>query len=77
MKSTEIKNNVQQLIDNISNEEFVFDLLVAYGISKTAVTRLKKGDYNLSKVDGELLYKKKIFFKTETSEKQPCQPIWQ
>lgn len=69
MKSTEIKHNVQNLIDNFSKDEFVFDLLVAYGISKTSVTRLKKGDYNLSKVDGELLYKKKIFYKVEASDK--------
>ena len=69
MKSTEIKNNVQNLIDNFSKEEFAFDLLVAYGISKTSVTRLKKGDYNLSKIDGELLYKKKIFYKVEASDK--------
>ena len=69
MKSTEIKHNVQNLIDNFSKEEFVFDLLAAYGISKTSVTRLKKGDYNLSKVDGEILYKKKIFFKVEATDK--------
>lgn len=69
MKSTEIKHNVENLINNFSKEEFVFDLLVAYGISKTSVTRLKKGDYNLSKVDGEILYKKKIFFKIEASNK--------
>lgn len=69
MKSTEIKHNVQTLIDNFSKDEFVFDLLVAYGISKTSVTRLKKGDYNLSKVDGEILYKKKIFFKVESTNK--------
>lgn len=71
MKSTEIKHNVQNLIDNFSKDEFVFDLLVAYSISKTSVTRLKKGDYNLStnKADGELLYKKKIFYKVEASDK--------
>lgn len=69
MKSSEIKHNVQNLIDNFSKGEFVFDLLVAYGISKTSVTRLKKGDYNLSKVDGEILYKKKIFFKVEATDK--------
>ena len=69
MISTEIKHNVQHLIDNFSKEEFVFDLLVAYGISKTSVTRLKKGDYNLSKVDGEILYKKKIFYKVEPTGK--------
>ena len=68
MKSSEIKHNVQSLIDNFSKDEFVFDLLVAYGISKTSVTRLKKGDYNLSKVDGEILYKKKIFFKVEATD---------
>lgn len=69
MKSSEIKHNVQTLIDNFTKEEFVFDLLVAYGISKTSVTRLKKGDYNLSKVEGEILYKKKIFFKVEATDK--------
>ena len=69
MKSSEIKNNVQNLIDNFSKDEFVFNLLVAYGISKTSVTRLKKGDYNFSKVDGEILYKKKIFFKVEATDK--------
>tara|TARA_R110002124_G_scaffold104281_2_gene253979 strand:- start:3455 stop:6163 length:2709 start_codon:yes stop_codon:yes gene_type:complete len=69
MKSTEIKNNVQNLIDNFLKEEFIYDLLIAYGISKTSVTRLKKGDYNFAKADGEILYKKKIFFKVEASDK--------
>ncbi len=69
MKSSEIKHNVQNLIDNFSKDEFVFELLAAYGISKTSVTRLKKGDYNLSKIDGEILYKKKIFFKVEATDK--------
>lgn len=69
MNTSEIKHNVQNLIDNFSKDEFVYDLLVTYGISKTSVTRLKKGEYNLSKVDGELLYKKKIFFKAEASDK--------
>lgn len=69
MKSTEVKNNVQSLIDNFSEDEFIYDLLMAYGILKTSVTRLKKGDYNLSRIDGEILYKKKIFFKVEASDK--------
>ncbi|WP_293906047.1 class I SAM-dependent DNA methyltransferase [Sphingobacterium sp. UBA5670] len=67
MKSTEIQQNVQTIFDDFSKEEFVFDLLVAYGISKASVTRLKKGDYNLSKIEGEILYKKKIFFKVEAT----------
>jgi hypothetical protein len=69
MISSEIKHNVQNLLDNFTNEEFIYDLLIAYGISKTSVTRLKKGDYNFAKADGEILYKKKIFFKVEATDK--------
>ncbi|TXD82809.1 hypothetical protein ESY86_12380 [Subsaximicrobium wynnwilliamsii] len=53
MKSTEIKTNLQSLIANFSKEGIIYDLLIAYGISKTSVTRLKKGDYNFAKVGGE------------------------
>jgi hypothetical protein len=47
----------------------LYDLLLAYGISKTSITRLKSGDFNLSKVEGEILYKKKIFFKQQPADK--------
>ena len=67
MNSNEIENNIKQIFEDFSKEEFIYDLLLAYGISKTSITRLKKGDFNLSKVDGEILYKKKIFFKTGES----------
>lgn len=69
MKSNEIQHNVQSVIDNFSKEEFIYDLLIAYGILKQSVTRLKKGDYNVSKIKGEILYKKKVFFKVEESDK--------
>lgn len=69
MNSEEIKNNVQLILDNFSKDEFVFDFLLAYDITKTSITRLKKGDYNLSKVSGELLYKNRLFFKEENSKK--------
>ena len=65
MNSKEIESNVKRIFEDFSKEEFIFDLLVAYGTSKTSVTRLKKGDFNLSKVDGEILYNKKVFFKEE------------
>jgi len=69
MNSKEIQNNVETLLNNFSKEDFIYDLLIAYGTSKSVTTRLKKGDFNLSKIDGEVLYKKKIFFKTEVAEK--------
>lgn len=69
MKSTEIKLNVQALVNELSKDEFIYDLLSAYGTSKSSITRLKKGDYNQSKIDGEILYNKKIFFKIDYSDK--------
>ncbi|MEP2059798.1 MAG: DNA methyltransferase [Maribacter litoralis] len=63
MNASQIEKNVTALVENFNKEEFIFDLLKAYGISKTSVTRLKKGDFNLSKIEGEVLYKSKMLFK--------------
>ena len=65
MKKSEIQQNLHTLSQNIDQENFIYDFLLSFGLSKTTITRLKKGDYNLSKVDGELFYKGKIFFKVE------------
>jgi hypothetical protein len=69
MNTKEIEHNLQTIINNFSKEEFIYDFLIAYGISKTSITRLKKGDFNLSKNKNEILYKKKIFFKVEDANK--------
>jgi hypothetical protein len=69
MNKTQIEKNVDELVLSFDKENFIYDLLVAYGISKTSITRLKKGDFNLSKIDGEVLYKKKVFFKEVASDK--------
>jgi len=69
MNTKEIEHNIQAIFDDFSEEEFIYDLLLAYGISKTSITRLKKGDFNLSKNENEILYKKKVFFKVEDSNK--------
>lgn len=63
MNASQIEKNVTALIENFNKEEFIFDFLQAYGISKTSITRLKRGDFNLSKVEGEVLYKSKMLFK--------------
>jgi type II restriction/modification system DNA methylase subunit YeeA len=69
MNIAQIESNLQQLVKSFDEDTFIYDFLSAYGISKTSITRLKKGDYNLSKVDGEVLYKNKIFFKTAVADK--------
>lgn len=69
MNSHEIEQNIKRMMEHFSKENFLYDLLLAYGISKTSITRLKSGDFNLSKAEGEILYKKKIFFKQQPTEK--------
>src|SRR5690554_5119410 len=66
MKKTEIQQRLQDLSANFDKENFIYDFLLSFGLSKTTITRLKKGDYNLSKNEGELFYKGKIFFKSLT-----------
>lgn len=69
MNKTQIEKSLDELVKSLDKENFIYDLLVAYGISKTSITRLKKGDFNLSKVEGEVLYKKKVFFKEVATDK--------
>ncbi|MBK0383316.1 class I SAM-dependent DNA methyltransferase [Pedobacter sp. SD-b] len=62
MTSKEIISNLNVLVANFNKEEFIYDLLLAYGSSKTSVLRLKKGDFNMSDTEGETLYKNKLFY---------------
>ena len=68
MTSDEIQDKVQHLVKNFNKDSFIYDLLRAYGISKTSITRLQKGDFNLAKNEGKILYKKKLFFKETDSD---------
>ena len=63
MNIAQIENNLQKLIKSFSKKTFIYDLFLAYGLPKASITRLKKGSLNLSKVDGEISWKKKVFFK--------------
>jgi len=63
MNIEQIEDNLTILLSNFRKEEFVFDLLSAYGIPKATVTLLRRGQHNLSKKDGEVILKRKLFFK--------------
>lgn len=66
MNTEKLESNLKALVTNLNQETFIYDLLMAYELPKAAVTRLQKGDYNISKIPGEILWKKKLFFKKET-----------
>lgn len=62
MNIAQIEENLQKLLQHFSEEEFIYDLLLAYGLPKNTITLLKKGNRNLSKKDGQIILKKKLFF---------------
>ena len=63
MTILEIEKNLNTLIENFYRETFIFDFLLAYGTPKATITRLKKGELNQLENKGELLHRKKLFFK--------------
>ena len=65
MDSIKLEAKLQELTDNLSEQDFIFDLLLAYGMPKANVNRLrKKSDVNRLDSEGELRVKnKKLFFK--------------
>ena len=67
MNTAQIEINLKKLIKNFNTETFVYDLVSAYGLPKASITRLKKGNLNLSKNEGEICWKKKLFFKAENN----------
>ena len=68
MNITQIEKNLSKLIKNLNEETFIYDLLLAYNLPKATVTRLQKGTANLSKLEGEVSLKKKLFFKEVYNE---------
>jgi len=68
MTIKQIETNINKLLKNFSKESFIFDFLLAYGEPKSTIGRLKKGDLNQLKNRGELLQRKKLFFKETTQQ---------
>lgn len=68
MSIAQIETNIQQLIQSFNKHTFIYDLLLAYDMPKASVTRLQQGNLNLSKLAGEIAWKKKLFFKEAGDE---------
>jgi type I restriction-modification system DNA methylase subunit len=65
MNLAQIENNLKSLIQKVDKELFIYNLLESYFLPKASISRLQKGSLNLSKVPGEVSWKKKVFFKEE------------
>ncbi|MGR5068697.1 DNA methyltransferase [Vibrio alfacsensis] len=72
MNSVQIEENVKSLVKQVSSQEiskddFVYELLLAYGHRKSVVSRVKSGERNLAKIAGEVILKRHLYFKPCTS----------
>lgn len=68
MDINQIENNIDALLSSYTEDSFIYGLLSAYGLPNAAITRLKNGEYNLAKEDGQILWKKKVCFRKEKSQ---------
>lgn len=68
MNIAQIEAHLQQLLANLHPHTFIYDLLLAYGTPKSSIVRLQQGGLNLSKNEGEIAWKKKLFYKTVAPE---------
>jgi hypothetical protein len=68
MNIAQVENNVKSLIDrlaagDVSSEDFIYELLLAYGHRASTVSMLRKGHYNIAKDPDEIIFKRHLYFK--------------
>lgn len=68
MNIAQIETNLQKILKPFKKESFIYDLLLAYGQPKASIKRLQDGGLNLSKTAGEIIWKKKLLFKSVKDE---------
>ncbi|UUO22041.1 class I SAM-dependent DNA methyltransferase [Colwellia sp. M166] len=73
MNITQIEEIVKKLAVDINNsqvnkDEFIYQLMAAYGHRKTTIGRIKSGERNLAKVEGEVRAKRHIYFKQSQND---------
>ena len=64
MNLDKIETKLIKISSKINKDSFIYDFLLAYEQPKASINRLKKGDYNKSKNNSEIIWAKKIYFKT-------------
>ena len=67
MNIAQIEENLQKIVKSFKKESFIYDLLLAYGKTNVTIKRLQDS-LNLSKIEGEILWKKNLFYKIETKQ---------
>lgn len=74
MSIAKIEEAVQDVFKEFSPDTFIYHLLAAYGKPKASITRLQKGNLNLSKTPGEIIWKKNLLFRAVESKHPGANP---
>lgn len=87
MSISKIEDIVKKLVcdvnaGSVNKDEFIYQMMAAYGHRKTTIGRIKSGERNLADVAGEVRAKRHIYFKhcqsnkvlsaIDSMKKQPC-----
>src|SRR5690625_7622904 len=76
MNKSEIRENLRKLSENIDPENFIYEFLECFGLSKTTITRLKKGDFNVEDQEPDVFNRRRIFFRPVESEQLYLEIDW-
>jgi len=68
MNIAQIEEKLSILTSNFDKENFIYDFLLTYGLPKASITRLRKGNLNLSKDENEISWKKKLYYREENNK---------
>lgn len=68
MNITQIEEIIKKLVSDVNagsvnKDEFVYQLMTAYGHRKTTIGRIKSGERNLADIAGEVRAKRHVYFK--------------
>jgi hypothetical protein len=68
MNITQIEEIVKKLVSDVNagsvnKDEFIYQLMAAYGHRKTTIGRIKSGERNLADIAGEVRAKRHVYFK--------------
>lgn len=71
MNKTALAKKLRKLTANPQPDDFIFDLLLAYGVPKSSITILKNGPRNMLAAGGGVTMKRKVFFLPLRPEDDP------
>ncbi|ADH98289.1 class I SAM-dependent DNA methyltransferase [Salisediminibacterium selenitireducens] len=64
----ELEDKITEIVNKGDYHEFIYEILEIYGTPRATITRLKKGNLNMSKKNDEVHLKRKVWFKRVENE---------